>query len=1159
MKKTTLLYLLVALALALTAAAQAEGVEFVLDASSGRITGYNGSGGDIAIPAEIDGTRVWNIKGAIFQNNEAVTGISLPDGMDVLDENVTSQLPGLTSIRLPESLRVISRGNIQLCASLTSVTVPAGVCYIADNCFSWCEKLTDITFTGVCPVIADYSFSVLAEGCVVHVPDDQLDAYRAALPEELTVEASGHSAQIVEYATPEEEFAFDPATGTVTGYRDRLACMDIPAEIGGVPVKAIGEGAFTPAYHLQVLNVPEGVEVIGKGAFANTNSIQYVRLPDSVREIGDEAFLGAIRGSRFHWPAELETIGEKAFYNCNFTDDLEFTPALKSIGASAFESAWPKNLHLPEGCEPWIGARAFDHSGLDYMQLDSYGFFDMAPDAFAGSRLDSVDLPWDSDWENRLAWQAYFDAQELEDVTVYINNPPDCDYEDGGRYEKGADGYFYLTSYEGDQEAPYLYYNIWDNSSEERVLIQCHGVGDGVFKGNQTIRRFRVTHANWEQSIGAEAFADSSVELVDLFYTTRSIGAGAFRNCVNLKELTLPASLESIGEGAFDGCDRLAKVTLLCDPAILPENAFANCAALMADPSGLILPADASDEQVARLSAEMGCPWYAPLLRQGEEPRALSPMPFEPTDPSLFEFDAETGTITGYLGGEADVVVPARIDGVDVTAIGYNAFESCRDYTDTDTVSNRTQWTPLRSVVLPETVTAIADSAFSCCQQLETFVCYGPVESTGRGTFRYCRSLDTVVFVNGVKMIDNYCFDNAGRLSAFYSAVPLDAIGESAFVGSGVENFVADAARIGNRAFMNCESLSELHLTGRVAETDGGVVYNCPKLSELCLETGDLSAYSRDGFISNCADSLHVRIPEDADDAAYSRAQSCITWGTQSVVSVARAACEREEAACPDIAAILAGYAANPVATPKPVATPEPIVAQPVGEAGAPYLGAWVTSEVTLEGVTYQASDLGMNASIVLNADGTAVMVDVDSETETVPWAVTDAGAALAGMVFRLTEDGRLMAEQEGFIMTLDRADQAAEPEPATEPEPTPEPATEPEPTAEPATEPEPVSEPQSAGSEPAFMDVKLVCVAAESSGYAVDPEALGGEYAVTFHGDGSVSLVIADAELPELAWTRDGDNLVVDFYGQGALRFTPAGSGCTLDYFGAMTLSFEP
>ena len=111
MKK--LIILLAALALlATTILAHADALpEFEFDAAAGRITAYNGPGGEVALPGEIDGARVWDVQGPIFQNNESVTSLALPEGMDVMNDNLTSQVPNLASVTLPQSLRVICRGK----------------------------------------------------------------------------------------------------------------------------------------------------------------------------------------------------------------------------------------------------------------------------------------------------------------------------------------------------------------------------------------------------------------------------------------------------------------------------------------------------------------------------------------------------------------------------------------------------------------------------------------------------------------------------------------------------------------------------------------------------------------------------------------------------------------------------------------------------------------------------------------------------------------------------------------------------------------------------------------------------------------------------------------------------------------------------------------
>lgn len=165
-------------------------------------------------------------------------------------------------------------------------------------------------------------------------------------------------------------------------------------------------------------------------------------------------------------------------------------------------------------------------------------------------------------------------------------------------------------------------------------------------------------------------------------------------------------------------------------------------------------------------------------------------MPFEATPAENFDFDSETGLILAYTGTDVDVVVPREIDGVTVVGFkDYNAFASCQDYTDTETETNQTDWVHLRTLVLPETVRELLpetvrelpDSMLSYCQQLETFVCYAPLESTGKNQFMLCRSLNDVIFVNGVRMIDSYAFDSAGPLGNLYFGEHLDTICSQAF------------------------------------------------------------------------------------------------------------------------------------------------------------------------------------------------------------------------------------------------------------------------------------------------------------------------------------------------------------------------------------------
>lgn len=146
--------------------------------------------------------------------------------------------------------------------------------------------------------------------------------------------------------------------------------------------------------------------------------------------------------------------------------------------------------------------------------------------------------------------------------------------------------------------------------------------------------------------------------------------------------------------------------------------------------------------------------------------------------------------------------------------------------------SDRTEWVRLRTLVLPETIKELPDMMLAYCQQLETFVCYAPLESTGGNQFMLCRSLNNVIFVNGVREIDNYAFDSAGPLGNLYFGEHLIRIGQQAFNFAGLSSFVADAERVEYGAFTECKNLTSLHFTSKMkdsAKTASSTARTLPK------------------------------------------------------------------------------------------------------------------------------------------------------------------------------------------------------------------------------------------------------------------------------------------------------------------------------------------
>ena len=1122
----------------------AESAEWNYDAEYCILRGYTGAGGDVVVPEEIDGFTVDVIGINVFKG-DTITSLTLPETVLELRSGAVSSCENLTSVTLPQSLVVINRMNFFSCGALSEITIPAGVRYIGDGSFRFCDALRKITFEGVCPAIDMDCFSVLPEDAVAYVPDDQLEAYTAAFENAgstVSVQPSGKNAVVVENnGYVESEFDFDASTGTITSYNGYATYLAIPETIGGVPVKAIGPEAFASHSYLAFLELPEGLEAIGDSAFYNCETLGRVKFPSTLKTIGDRAFYNAYRGSLFELPS-AETIGDFAFYFAGIKGSVALPDGLTSIGTGAFEACGNLGgtLYLPASLET-IGDGAFKGNLLlQYVIVDSPIPPTLGEGVFAGcDYLYDIDLYAHGTKQQMLDWQAYVDALGIP-CRVWRAQDPTAESPESGAYQYEN---LMLTEYTGAQPRIHAHLTV----SQEPVV----GLGDGVFKGSQTIEYFSVAHNDAFTTIGAEAFMDSTLREVDLFDSVTTIGARAFAGCAQLETLTLPESVTEIGEGALDGLTGLKKLVVKCDPAILPasafanlsnltdvtietgaipanlfagsgvttlalgegvteigESAFANTALTAVDLSHataiganafegaplqtvtlnaaasvderafantqlaqLILPADgsfqlsaiegtgaelrlpagASDEQIAAWNETLGRPWYDPILREGEASKFIK-MPFEATPAENFDFDPETGLILAYTGTDVDVVVPREIDGVTVVGFkDYNAFASCQDYTDTETETNQTDWVRLRTLVLPETIKALPDSMLSYCQQLETFVCYAPLESTGKNQFMLCRSLNNVIFVNGVRMIDNYAFDSAGPLANLYFGEHLDTICSQAFNFANLTSFVADAQSVEYGAFTECQNLTSLHFTGKVASFGENCIINCPSLAEICFDGCDLTA-SPMGLMMNVAPKLTVRVPEGMSEENLNHAQNCLSWSENpSEITVTTDSCTHALPAMPDVAGLLSGLmldasieTAAPALAEAPqtadapeseaqAAEPAPaeaaqitdaVESRPVSEAQTAaipdeYLGVWYGVSMEMEGDVLPLADLGMEVTVTIGADGTAEM-NMGGEVDVAQCMMSD-GALVVDTMTGTLQDGELVLSDDGVLIRMNR------------------------------------------------------------------------------------------------------------------------------------------
>lgn len=134
--------------------------------------------------------------------------------------------------------------------------------------------------------------------------------------------------------------------------------------------------------------------------------------------------------------------------------------------------------------------------------------------------------------------------------------------------------------------------------------------------------------------------------------------------------------------------------------------------------------------------------------------------------------------ITGYIGNEASVVIPSKIDGKTVTQIAEKAFEKN---------------TLIAKVVVPDSVREIGDSAFSSCSSLQEIVLPKNLKELKFGTFADNTALRTITLPSSLQTIEGFAFSGCVNLTNIKLPSGLQHMGNSAFINSGITEITIPA------------------------------------------------------------------------------------------------------------------------------------------------------------------------------------------------------------------------------------------------------------------------------------------------------------------------------------------------------------------------------
>ncbi|MBR4201917.1 MAG: leucine-rich repeat protein [Oscillospiraceae bacterium] len=267
------------------------------------------------------------------------------------------------------------------------------------------------------------------------------------------------------------------------------------------------------------------------------------------------------------------------------------------------------------------------------------------------------------------------------------------------------------------------------------------------------------------------------------------ISSGAFQSCTALTSAAPPDTVTVIEENAFNGCSSLAEIRLPASLRTIDSNAFANCAL-----------------QNMSVSAEIQS--VATNAFNGNADLT------EMTIPLSFTGLPDTVTSVVFAGGTVMV-------------------DKC--------ISGRKN---LKSVKLPDGMTAIGAEAFSGCTGLETIVLPDTVESIGSGAFKGCTGLTEITLPDSVQTVGSYAFSGCTALKSAAFGKSLESLGEEAFSGCAELTKIAlpkNLKTLGNLVFQGCTGLTALVIPDSVNKINGMLMRSDCNLTAVSLPFAAMS------------------------------------------------------------------------------------------------------------------------------------------------------------------------------------------------------------------------------------------------------------------------------------------------------------------------------
>ncbi|MBR0231536.1 MAG: leucine-rich repeat domain-containing protein [Clostridia bacterium] len=294
---------------------------------------------DLLIPDVLDGQSVTCIAAQVFEENETIETVSLPDSVTQLGTFTFYLCPNLRMIRFGKNI-----GN-----QYTSIT-------------------------GYCPNI-DY-LVVPPENTLLHSDHNcviETESKRLLYGCRNSIIPDDGSVLILEYTSFQDCTGLTsivvPSPVTTIENCAFNSCESLVSIEISDSVTSIGEETFLFCKSLKNVRLPAHLKELNTELFEFCESLEEITIPDEVEEIYSGCFYGCTALKTVRLPESLKTIGNYAFQKCSSLESITLPSGLTHLGEAFKECSSLKSIVIPDGVEELFTGAFIDCTSLTDVKL----------------------------------------------------------------------------------------------------------------------------------------------------------------------------------------------------------------------------------------------------------------------------------------------------------------------------------------------------------------------------------------------------------------------------------------------------------------------------------------------------------------------------------------------------------------------------------------------------------------------------------------------------------------------------------------------------------------------------------------------------------------------------------------------------------------------